>query len=182
MGEPVIERMRRVGRDLYVTGLVSTRSGNLSVRVRETIVITRTGALLGHLGPSDLVEVPVDTADDRDAEASSDLIVHREVYRRSDALAIVHAHAPETIALSLRQDSIVPADTEGQAFIPNVPVFEETRPRTGVSAAIGDAIASGVRIAAVRAHGTFAAGDAIEAAAHWTTCLAMSSRILLAGR
>lgn len=179
MGEPVVERMRRIGRDLAGGGLVSTRSGNLSVRMRDTIVVTRTGAMLGHLGPADLVEVPVDGSDDRDTEASSDLVVHREIYRRTDALAVVHAHAPDTIALSLRMDEIVPVDTEGLAFVPRVPVFEETRPRTTLAGRVAGALADGARVVAVRAHGTFAAGDAIESAAHWTTCLAMSSRILL---
>lgn len=179
MGEPVAERMRRAGRDLYIAGLVSTRSGNLSVRIRDTLVVTRAGASLPHLRPEDLVEVPAAGPGDRDGDASSDLAVHRAVYARSSARAVVHAHPPLAVVLSFGGTPIVPADHEGRLFIPSVPVVDEGRPRVVVGDRVGEAMADGAAIVAVRGHGTYAAGDSIEAATHWTTSLELSARIVI---
>jgi L-fuculose-phosphate aldolase len=45
----LLEQFRRVGRDLYAGGLVSSHGGNVSVRRGEAIVITTHGSRLGHL-------------------------------------------------------------------------------------------------------------------------------------
>jgi L-fuculose-phosphate aldolase len=180
MGEPVIERMRRIGRDIYLTGLVSTRAGNMSVRIRDTIVMSRVGASLGRLAPEDFVEIPVAGPGDRDADVSSDLVIHRAIYEQTENRAVLHAHGPETIIASMAGGPISPADHEGRLLIPLVPVAEEAEVRSELAATIGRDVAAGSRIVAVRGHGTFAAGDAIEAAAHWTTCLEQSCRILRA--
>jgi L-fuculose-phosphate aldolase len=45
-----------IGRDLFLSGLNSSHSGNLSVRFGDRIVITRRGAMLGQLTERDLIE------------------------------------------------------------------------------------------------------------------------------
>jgi ribulose-5-phosphate 4-epimerase/fuculose-1-phosphate aldolase len=43
--------------------------------------------------------------------------VHREVYRLTKHLAIVHAHPSHVVAASLNADEIIPKDTEGQCIL-----------------------------------------------------------------
>ena len=54
--------------------------------------------------------------------ASSEYRVHREVYRKTNHQAIVHAHPPCAVAASLVMDEVVPEDSEGEMFSPKIPV------------------------------------------------------------
>lgn len=170
--------LRDVGRDLYLRGLVSTRGGNLSVRADDALLITRTGAPLGRLTGSDIIEVPVEGPSEVDDQASSDLVVHRAIYRLSDAGAVAHGHGVFATTLSFA-GPITPVDHEGKLLLGEVPVFEETDPRTTMADQMGAALSSGARVVAARGHGTYAAGETIEAAAQWTTAVEMSARILI---
>ena len=74
----LLDQFRRVGRDLFAAGLVSSHGGNMSVRRGEGVLITTHGSRLGHLSQADLVEVAPDA--DTAAEPSVDLALHRAVY------------------------------------------------------------------------------------------------------
>lgn len=84
-----LSAFRRAGRTLFSLGLVKGSEGNLSVWDGERLRITRTGCSLAELGPGDLLE---GTLEDPPADASSDLEVHRAMYRRLGPGAVVHAH------------------------------------------------------------------------------------------
>lgn len=88
------EPFRSAGRALFSLGLVRGAEGNLSTFDGTTIVITRAGAPLSDLGDGNVVAGPLE----QDLEgASSDLTVHRRLYRERGAGAIVHAHPPGTV-------------------------------------------------------------------------------------
>jgi L-fuculose-phosphate aldolase len=55
--------------------------------------------------------------------ASVESVIHREVYRKTPARAIVHAHPRVAVALSLHLKSLVPLDLEGQFYLKEVPVL-----------------------------------------------------------
>ena len=59
-----------------------------------TLRITRTGAALGSLSQGDLIEGPLEASSGALDGASSDLEVHREIYRRDGPGAVAHAHPP----------------------------------------------------------------------------------------
>jgi ribulose-5-phosphate 4-epimerase/fuculose-1-phosphate aldolase len=82
------------GRTLFSLGLVKETEGNISTFDGTTIVITRSGAPLSELGERDLVAGPLDGALEG---ASSDLDVHRRLYRERGPGAVVHAHPPGTV-------------------------------------------------------------------------------------
>jgi len=63
-------------------------------------------------------------------DASSEYRVHRAVYQKSQHAAIVHAHPPYAVAVSLVLDKIIPLDSEGEMFCPMIPVVQG-RPGTG---------------------------------------------------
>jgi len=85
-----IAEFQTVGQDLFLRGSVSSHGGNLSVRLGDRVVITRRGAQLNHLTERDLVETGVAWNDRATPSASSELAIHRAIYQRTRAHAIVH--------------------------------------------------------------------------------------------
>ncbi len=56
----LLSEFQRIGYDLFIRGLVSSHSGNMSIKLGEQMVITRRGSMLAHLSERDLVETGVD--------------------------------------------------------------------------------------------------------------------------
>jgi ribulose-5-phosphate 4-epimerase/fuculose-1-phosphate aldolase len=82
------------GRRLAASGLVRGGEGNLSTCDGRRLVITRTGCRLADLGPDDVL---MGTLDAPPTDASSDLAIHVDEYRRRGAGALAHAHPPGTV-------------------------------------------------------------------------------------
>lgn len=86
-------------------GLLAGLDGNASIRLAQTVVITRAGTAKGRLNPGDLTTL--DLASGRTTgpgRASTEAGMHLEVYRNQPAArAVLHAHPPHVIALSLRR-------------------------------------------------------------------------------
>lgn len=179
----MLKSFQQVGRDLFTTGLNNSHSGNLSARKGDKILITRRGSMLGHLEECDLVETGIEKDDGGTALASTELGVHRAIYIKTPALAVLHAHPPHAIAMSLLEDELVPVDAEGLYLLPRVPVLS---PKQTIASKELEEILPGVlrefRIAVVRGHGSFAAGQTLEEAYHWTTSLEHSCRIAILAR
>ncbi|MCJ7425809.1 MAG: aldolase [Dehalococcoidales bacterium] len=175
----ILSQFQTVGRDLFTKGLVSSHSGNLSIRLGERIFITRRGSRLGCLEEHDLIETGLSKNDRNTPLASVELAVHRAIYRETPALAIVHAHPPHAVALSLTETEIVPIDTDGQSIMEKVPVLGwgmKVKP-----GALGDEIAQALkqsRVVLVHGHGTFAIGQLMEEAHNYTTTLEESCQVI----
>jgi L-fuculose-phosphate aldolase len=103
------------GRRLRAAALVAATEGNLSVRLgEERLLITPSGRRKDELAAEDLVVVGIATdavlaAPDGPAgggggarKPSSDVAIHRAVYSaRRDVTAIVHAHLPASMGVTL---------------------------------------------------------------------------------
>jgi L-fuculose-phosphate aldolase len=175
----ILSQFQTVGRDLFTRGLVSSNSGNLSIRLGERIIITRRGSQLGCLEEHDLIETGISKNDRNTPLASVELAVHRAIYQETTALAIVHAHLPHAIALSLTETEIVPNDIEGQFILDRTPVLGwhmDVRPG-GLTDIISQALKQ-YRIIMVHGHGSFAIGQLLEEAYNYTTTLEGSCRII----
>ena len=116
----------RIGKKLVANGLVESHFGNISVRIGNRMLITRSGCALDEITEDNVVEVRIDSSSPLDMIASSEAIVHRAIYSKTPALAIVHAHCPFAVTLSLLEegDNITPADSEGQYFLGEVPIVK----------------------------------------------------------
>ena len=94
-------------------------------------------------------------------------------------MAIVHAHSPHAIALSLTETEIIPNSAEGLDAIGHVPVLGwnmEVKP-----GGLADIIAEGLkdkRAVIVHSHGSFATGQLLEEAYNYTTALEESSQVI----
>ncbi|MEU8487671.1 class II aldolase/adducin family protein [Streptomyces sp. NPDC048641] len=82
-------------------GLVVGTSGNVSVRIDDTVLVTPSGVPYDELTPDDLVAVGLDGR--RRAGTltpTSELPMHLAVYRATPARAVVHTHAVHATAVS----------------------------------------------------------------------------------
>ncbi len=176
--EDLFASFRDTGRDLFLSGAVTSHGGNLSVRIGDVIWITRSGAMLGRLTTDDIVATHIDPCD-ADEGCSRELVVHRAIYKATDARAIVHAHTLHTVHRSLREDVIIPVDSEGKAILSEVPVVSAARTIASAEAAASLAAAlKDARIAVLRTHGPFAIGATLEEAFYHVSCLEMSASLL----
>ena len=101
------EAVAAAARELASEGLVLGTAGNVSVRCDELIAITPTGAVLSELGAKDVVVIDADGAlVEGDRAPTSELALHLGAYRRFDAGAVVHTHAPVASALSCVLDEL----------------------------------------------------------------------------
>jgi L-fuculose-phosphate aldolase len=181
--ERLYEIFREIGRDLYTANMVSSHGGNLSMRLGDRIVIKRRGAMLGNLKPHDLIETGLEKNDSGVALASTELIVHRQIYKQTPALAICHCHPRTAIALSLSREEIVPIDNEGSYLLKKVPViWEEFASGTPEMAnKLANALQK-YKIVMLRGHGSFAIGQTLDEAFFWSSTLEEACQIILAAK
>lgn len=175
----ITSQFQEVGRDLFTRGLVSSHTGNLSIRLGDNLIITRRGSQLGCLQEQDLIETGIFKNDRSTPLASTELAVHRTIYQVTSALAVIHAHPPHSIALSLKEKKIVPNSTEGYNTIGVVPVLGwgmEVKPG-GMADIIAEALKDR-RIIMVHGHGTFATGQLLEEAFKYTTTLEENCQVI----
>lgn len=181
--ERIYQMFRDIGRDLYTANMISSHGGNLSVRLGDHLIIKRRGAMLGQLKPHDLIETGIDKNDSGVALASTELIVHRAIYMNTPALAVVHCHPRTAIAFSLSRDELVPIDNEASYLLKKVPVvteeFASGTPEMAnkVARALQD-----YKIIMLRGHGSFATGQTLDEAFHWSSTLEESCQIELAAK
>jgi L-fuculose-phosphate aldolase len=167
------------GRRLGARGLVVAAEGNLSVRLDDDrLLVSPSGRRKDELDPRDLVVVALATGRPvGPGRPSSDIAIHRAVYRaRPDVRAIVHAHLPAALALSLADETPDPRVLpETALLLPRVPLVPfGTMGSDELAGRIADALASGSdgdrpRAALLERHGAIAvgrdlvdAGDALE--------------------
>jgi L-fuculose-phosphate aldolase len=175
----MLSQFQAVGQELSRRGLVSSHGGNLSIRLGDRLHITKRGCMLGSLGEQDVIETGLSRNDRVTPRASAELKVHRVIYSLTPALAVVHAHPPHAVALSLTEKEVVPSDTEGSFLLPRVPVVGWRK--KVLPGEIAEEIAQALvvhRIVLVHGHGTFAVGQLLEEAYQATSALEESCQIL----
>ena len=154
-----------MSRRLAAEGLVLGTAGNVSARNGDLVAITPTGAVLADLEPEQVSVVDLDGEQaDGDLAPTSEIELHLGVYRRYDAGAVVHTHAPMATALSCVVDE-VPCVHYGMLQLGGaVPVAPyETFGTPELAQSVLDAL-EGRRAALMANHGAIVhAGDVDEA-------------------
>ncbi|MDP8011766.1 MAG: class II aldolase/adducin family protein [Thermoplasmata archaeon] len=171
-----IDEMILIGKKLESLGLIeSSHSGNISVRNGNKFLIKKHGKMMGSLNRDDIIEL--DFNDEKGYEiASSEVYAHRSIYLNTDAKAIIHAHTPYAITLSMFFEKIFPVDAEGKYYLEYIPVIISEDPVA--SKDIAEKLGSTLKdhyVAIVRGHGTFSRGkDLNEALKYLTICESVS--------
>lgn len=130
MEQKLREEIVQVGQLMYAKGLICASDGNISARLAPNrLLITPSGLHKGLLQPSQILVVTdegelVET-DRSGYKPTSELPMHLEVYRaRPEIQAVVHAHPPITVALSIAGIPLT------DPLLPEVIVFLGTIPTT----------------------------------------------------
>lgn len=166
---------------LHQQGFLAAYDGNVSARLDgDRVLVTPSGVHKGFLEPSDLLEVDLDgRLVAGDGKPTGELAMHLEAYRRRpDARAVVHAHPPLCIALSL-------TDAQLNGFLPEVTlsigrfeVVPYARPLTEALAhAVGAALVQRDAVVLER-HGTVAVGRDVAEAYAFTERLEHAAKVL----
>lgn len=102
------QRLRRaiceIGRLAYSKGFIVGADGNISARLSDgTVLITPAGAMKGFLEPQHVARIDMaGEVVDGGPRASTEKGIHLIVYeRRPEMRAVVHAHPPHAVALSI---------------------------------------------------------------------------------
>ena len=172
MTDALLPDFQRAGEDLFRCGLAYPGAGNLSVWTPDGVVITREGAPLHRLQPTDLSLIARATAPPV-ATPSLDTPIHRAVYVMSGAKAAAHAHPAHAVALSFKQTAFEPPDLEGQHLLGHVPVVS---PKRSVIELIAGALAE-ARVVIVEGHGCYARGGSLDECVRLCAALEASARI-----
>ena len=92
-----------VCRRMYEKGFLAATDGNVSVRVGDRLIVTPSGISKGHMAPEQLIVTDMAGAVlEGEGRPSSELAMHLAAYRaRPDVRAVVHAHPPRAIALTV---------------------------------------------------------------------------------
>lgn len=174
------------GGRLYDKGFIVATEGNISCRLEDNrILATVSNVNKGHLTPSDLVILdrdgnPLET----DKQPSTEIKMHLKVYQsRSDVKAVIHAHPPYVISLSLAGVSLdQPYLPESAVLLGAVPTVPYARPSTGQ---VPQSIAPYLRktdILILERHGSLTLGSTLRDAYHKLEILEHTARILWQAR
>ena len=172
-------QMVEVGRRLWLRGLIAGAEGNFSARLDgQRLLCTPSGLNKGFLRDEDLVVtdlcgVQLFAAAPAGGEAgqpdavrapSTELLLHLACYQeRSDCLAVVHAHPPHAVALTLAGEALVPCLPEAVTALGPVPTAPYATPG---GAQVAEAVRPFLRDAAcvlLERHGALAISFAADA-------------------
>ena len=171
------KEIAKFGKKLVDGGYLSSHFGNISVRVGDSITVTRSGSMLDEITEASVVTVDLHKPSSLDLIASSETIVHREIYKRTSALAVIHAHCPFAVVESLLNDgSIEPYDSEGKFFFHEIPIVTGNIGTKELAENVATSLEQH-KGCIVKAHGTFAVGKILEEAYVHTTMMEHSSKI-----
>ncbi len=168
--EEYLESFRKIGKRIIKEDLAHSNFGNMSQRFEDKLLITSTGALLDELGKGQIVEVSIKGPSALDHKASTELIVHRAIYRKTKARAVIHAHSSFAVILSLLTEEkvIKPRVMESQALLKEIPVVEGESGSKDLAENVSSALLNH-KACIIKGHGTIAIGKSIEEA-YINTC------------
>jgi L-fuculose-phosphate aldolase len=163
--DAVREQVALAANRLAAEGLVLGTSGNVSARSGDEVAITPTGAVLAELQPGQVSVVDLDGRQVAGELApTSELDLHLGVYRRYDAGAVVHTHAPMATALSCVLDELPCVHYQMLMLGGTVPVAGyETFGTPELAQSVLDAL-EGRRAALMANHGALVHADDLDGA------------------
>lgn len=180
------KELQRMGEILYQRQYITGSEGNLSLRMgSDDILITRSGVCKGELTPTDLIKISLKKNTlNQLQKPSSELRLHLEVYRqRPEIRAVIHAHPPYVVSLSLAGISLEkPYTPESVLLLGAVPTAPYGRPSTSqVSESIQKYIKK-TDIIILERHGSLTVGQTLKDAFQKLEILENTAKIVWLGR
>ncbi|MEO6998181.1 MAG: class II aldolase/adducin family protein [Terracoccus sp.] len=172
-----------LGRALYDRGITPGRTGNLSVRVGDHVLLTPTGASLGRLDVAGLSLVSLDGTHLRGGAPTKESTLHLALYERFPEVgAVAHGHTTHAVAWSCRTDldvanALPPLTAYFAMRVGRLPLIGYAPP--GDPALAQELRALDARCALLANHGSIASGSTLEAAVDALEEIEETSRIAL---
>lgn len=158
------KEISKFGSKLVSSGLTYAHFGNISLLSEGMILITSTGSILDELTDDEVIAVTPTAPCPEDALASCETVVHRAIYEKTAARAVIHTHSPYAVATSILEEGpFEPMDGEGAKFLGAVPIVEGDMGSRELANNASTAL-KGSRACIVRGHGVFAVGSTLEEA------------------
>jgi len=153
------EKIVDTGRRLYARGLAVASSGNISARLsEETILITSAQAYLADLSFSNIVKVNLNDDSKLEPAPSSELPLHKLVYKNSPAAVVLHCHLPLANGYFAVNSSLEVLTFESRFYLGNIPVIKQETPTVTKTQEVIDALRVS-NIVVLKNHGVVAVGD-----------------------
>jgi L-fuculose-phosphate aldolase len=171
------EQLAMYYRLLRQHALNDSHSGNGSIRSGDAFAITKTGACADTIQANELIHGNINQP--LPANASLDAGIHQLIYRTlGDCNAVLHAHNPYTVALTLHTDIFEPVDFEGKLYFGALDVIacEEEHYLDVMPQRISECLKK-QPLAIVQSHGVYAAAKNIELAYKWLCSIEQSAKI-----
>ena len=166
----VREEIARVCHTLYQKDMVSSTGGNISVKNGEEIFITPSGQSLGRMSARMIVKTDSKGEVIGRGLPSKEIRLHCAVYEnRPEANAVIHAHAPYSIAISClpgsRGENTLPPLTPGYVLrVGHLPLVEYFRPGSAKLAERVGELARKFKAILLQNHGLVAVGKDLNQA------------------
>ncbi|MCB9857441.1 MAG: class II aldolase/adducin family protein [Phycisphaerales bacterium] len=176
----------RVAERVHAAGLVSGSDGNVSTRLADDrFLVSASGTCLGTLTPDELVVIDANgDVVEGDRRASSERWMHLAAYgQRPDIRAIIHAHPPTVVAMTLVGLSM-PSDVLPETIIAfgSAPTSAYATPGTRDGGDIVRDLARNNDAIILDRHGSLTMGDTIHAAMMKLEQLEHAARIITLAR
>jgi ribulose-5-phosphate 4-epimerase/fuculose-1-phosphate aldolase len=174
-----------LGAALYDRGLTPGRTGNLSVRDGDTILITPTGSCMGRLDADRLSVTSMDGTYLSGDRPSKELVLHQALYRHhAECTAVAHLHSTHAVAVSclpgLDPDDALPTITPYFAMrVGRLPVVDYAHPGSEQLEREVARAAAQSRCVLLRNHGSLAAGHTLESAVDAVEEIEETARLFL---
>jgi len=160
-----------LGASLVSRRFTHGRTGNLSVRLGDTLLVTPTGVSLGALDPDELAIVSLDGEHVGGAKPSKEAFLHAAMYRaRPQDGAVVHLHSTYSVAVSVladvdRDDVLPPLTAYYVMRVGRLPLLPYHAPGDDALEPIAERVAADHQALLLANHGpVVAAGDLAQAA------------------
>ena len=160
----------QAGAALAGLGLSPGSSGNLSVRIGDTVLMSPTGADLASLDAGNLALLSIDGDVIGGPKASKEFPLHQAMYARyPDMTAVVHLHSPHAAALSCSEPwaphSALPPITPYLVMrVGQVPLIPYAAPGNTSQGAYIDSLDFDFSAVLLQNHGPLTAGTSVQQA------------------
>lgn len=164
-----IAEVIKTSNEIYEKGLVSGKSGNISVRFtkknQDIIAITPTLKSLSDLREEDIVLVDFDGNILTKGKPSSEVNMHLEIYKkRNDIKAIVHTHSPYATGFAFSSKKLKRLEGFGAINKPYISDIEYEKPGTDELAKSASEGIKDEDVLILKNHGVICVGENLKEA------------------
>jgi len=164
---------------LHSIGLVCGASGNISIRVKDKILLTPSGRHKAIVTPKEITTIDMEGNILEGDKPTSEMPMHLAIYKkRKDINAIVHAHPPWTLSVTLAGrmlDSNMLV--ESALFLKNIPVIGYYPPGSKELASAVAAKANDACVMVLSKHGAISYAPTLDKAIEYMEYLEHLAKI-----